>query len=157
MNILKLAEQFAKKEYKKNDKMHQWNHIEEVMKLALYLSKSHPETDMEILKLAIIFHDINYEQYDTHVEESIKVAEKFLKDNNYPSEKISKVLQIMISHSSPHRKQIGEAQSIEEKIIFDSDKFAIASNPSGFEKYYPLLYLDKTRKLIKKLSPKLFK
>ena len=77
------------------------------MNIALKLVEFHSEADLEILKLAVIFHDISYEQYETHVEESIKVAGKFLNEQNYHEDKIKKVLQVMISHSSPHRRRLG--------------------------------------------------
>jgi HD superfamily phosphodiesterase len=126
------------------------------MGIALKLAKFHPETDLEILKLAVIFHDISYEKYETHVEESVKVAEKFLSNNNYPADRITKVLTTMLSHSGPHRRKLGEARAIEGKIIYDSDKFYIASTEEGFEKYYPSFYLDETRNMFKKTFPKLF-
>jgi len=156
MNIIKTSEDFAKKEYAKHDEIHQWNHSEDVMKIALKLAKFYPEVDLEILKLAVIFHDISYEQYEIHVEESMKVAEKFLKENNYPEEKIKKVLQVMISHSGPHRRKFGEASIIEGKIIYDSDKFHLAKTKGGFEKYFNRFYLDETRNLLKKSYPEFF-
>lgn len=157
MSILKIAEQFAKKEYSKHDENHQWNHMQNVMKIALKLAKSCPECDLEILKLAVIFHDIRYEKYETHVEESMKVAEKFLQEHRYPQERIKKVLAVMISHSGPHRRKLGDTKLIEGKIIYDSDKFYIAQTPEGFEKYYPRFYLNETKELFKKLCPHLFR
>lgn len=157
MSILKIAEKFAKKEYAKHDENHQWTHIKKVMNIALKLAKFHPKVDLEILKLAVIFHDISYEQYETHVEESMKVTKKFLKEHNYPKDKMNKVLQVMISHSSPHRRKLGEAKMIEEKIIYDSDKFYIVQTPEGFEKYYSRFYLKETRELFNKLGTRFFK
>ncbi len=63
MDIIKSSENFAKKEYAKHDKKHQWNHVESVINIASKLAKFHSEVDLEILKLAVIFHDISYEQY----------------------------------------------------------------------------------------------
>jgi HD superfamily phosphodiesterase len=156
MDIIKTSEDFAKKEYAKHDELHQWNHVEDVMNVALKLAEFHPEVDVEILKLAIIFHDISYEKYETHVEESMKVAEKFLKEQNYPEDKIKKVLQVMISHSGPHRRKLGEAKMIDGKIIYDSDKFNLAKTKEGFKKYYDRFYLDETHDLLKKSCPEFF-
>ncbi len=153
MSIIKLAEQFARKEYAKHDEEHQWLHVETVMEIALKLAKFYPEVDLEVLKLSVIFHDISYEQYETHVEESMKVAEKFLEEHNYPKDKIKKVLQVIISHSGPHRERLGEAKLIEGKIIYDSDKFYTAQTPGGFEKYYHRFYLKETKELFKKSYP----
>ena len=155
-DIIKISENFAKKEYAKHDEFHRWYHVKDVMSMALKLAKFHPGADLEILKLAIIFHDISYEQYETHVKESMKVAEKFLKEHNYPEDRIKKVLQVMISHSGPHRRKLGEAKMIEGKIIYDSDKFHLAETKNGFEKYFDRFYLDETRNLLKKSCSEFF-
>jgi len=77
MHIIKSSIQFAKQEYAKHDKNHQWGHVQDVMKTSLKLAKRYPKTNLEILKLAVIFHDITYKKYATHVDDSVKTAEKF--------------------------------------------------------------------------------
>lgn len=111
MDILEKATIFAQKEYKKNDSNHQWAHIESVMKRALEIASQLDDVDYEILKLGVIFHDIDYnseatyeENYKNHVENSLKVAEEFLTKNNYPRERIVKLKQVMLDHSTSHRK-----------------------------------------------------
>src|SRR3989339_181044 len=141
MNFLKISEDFAKKEYAKHDPKHQWPHVQEVMKVALYLATFYPQTDLELLKLAVIFHDISYEDYETHVDESIKVARKFLTDHHYPAQKLEKLLLVMRDHSGPHRRKYGEANLIEGKIIYDADKFRVAQTSEGKEKYCERFYL----------------
>jgi len=152
MDIVKKAEEFAKKEYKKNDPKHQWNHVEKVLKRALKIAENFDKIDYEALKLSIIFHDINYKSYKTHVEDSIKIAEKFLKENDYSKEKIRKVKEIMFDHSTPHRKKLGEAKLVEGKIIYDADKSLFITDSKTYDKYFPKLYLNETKKLIKKIS-----
>ena len=97
MHIIQKAEEFAKKEYKKNDSFHQWSHIQNVLKRALEIAEQLKDVDYEVLKLAIIFHDIDYRKYETHVEASIEVAETFLKKEGYPKERIEKVKEIPIN------------------------------------------------------------
>ncbi len=77
MDIIKISEDCAKQEYDKHDEKHQWNHVEDVMDISFKLAKLYPLVDLEILKLAVIFHDIIYEKYESHVEDSMKAAEKF--------------------------------------------------------------------------------
>lgn len=149
-NILKISETLAKKEYAKHDKNHQWNHAQDVMKVALKLAEHYPKTDLEILKLAVIFHDIVYKKYETHVDQSVKAAEKLLSQNNYPKERLKKVINVIFAHSGPHRRKFGEAKMIEGKIIYDADKYRLTLNPNLYEKYYPQLYLKETRQLIDK-------
>src|SRR3990167_9409349 len=147
MDILSEAGKFAKEQYQLNDPLHQWTHIQNVMNRALLLSKYYPQADLELLKLAIIFHDIDYRSYEAHVEASIEAATRFLEKRDYPKEKISKVKEIMLDHSTPHRKTRGGAKTIEGKLLYDADK-SIFINKENYEKYYPFLYLKETKKLV---------
>ncbi len=122
MDIIKKSEDFAKKEYLKNDYIHRWDHVLEVRERALELSKKFKGIDLEALKLAIIFHDIDYSNPHSHTESSIKVADNFLRKNNYPKNRIEKVKEIIFSHTTHLRKEFGEAKLIEGKILYDADK-----------------------------------
>lgn len=148
--ILQKAEEFAKKEYKKNDRNHQWNHVNAVMKRGLKISKNLKNVDYEALKLGIIFHDIDYNNYKSHVNDSVKIAVKFLKENDYPKKRIEKIKKIMLSHSTPYRKKFGNAKLTEGKIIYDADKSIFITNSKTYKKYFHLLYLDETKKLVKR-------
>ncbi|MEX1013923.1 MAG: HD domain-containing protein, partial [Candidatus Paceibacterota bacterium] len=94
--IIEKAIKFAKVEYEKNEPLHRWSHIENVMKRASEIvEKIKLPVDLELLKLAIIFHDIDYnsekdfeESYKKHPDNSVKVAENFLNKNNYSKERI---------------------------------------------------------------------
>jgi len=156
MNIVEKAIDFAKKEYEKNDPSHRWPHIENVMKRAMEIASLVKDVDYELLKLAVIFHDIDYNSettpensYQKHPENSVRIAERFLKDNNYPVARIGKVTEVMLDHSTPYRKRFGEAKSIEGKIIYDSDKSIFITSPELYKKYFPLLYLDETKSMVK--------
>ena len=75
------------------------------------------EEDLEILQLAALFHDTGFlDTYQGHERISKKYAEAFLKENNYPSDKLAKVLQCIeatISNREPQTKL--------EKVIKDAD------------------------------------
>jgi len=150
MDLIKKACFYARKRYQKNDHKHQCSHVENVLKRALEIAKNFKNVDYEALELAIIFHDIDYSSYETHVEESMKVAEEFLKKNNYPKDRIEKVKEIMLNHSGPHRSKLGNATLLEGKIIYDADKSIFINTIELYEKYYPRLYLDVTKKMVKK-------
>ena len=157
MDIIKKAEVFARKEYGKNDPFHQWQHVESVMKRALEIAKHLEGVDYEVLRLAVIFHDIDYysessyeENYKNHVENSIRVAERFLRDNGYPEERIEKVKEIMLNHSTPHRRRFGDAKLLEGKIIYDADKSLFITDSRTYKKYFPRLYLEESRRLVRK-------
>jgi putative nucleotidyltransferase with HDIG domain len=157
MDIIEKATIFAKKAYQKNDSQHQWTHVEAVLKRALEIARQLDNVDDEILKLAVIFHDIDYnseatyeENYKKHVENSINVAEEFLVKNNYPKDSIIKLKQVMLDHSTPHRRLLGESKIQEGKILYDADKSITLTTLEKYEKYFPLFYFDETRKLAKK-------
>lgn len=149
MFIIEKSEQFAKERYKKNDTDHQWSHVEKVRKIALELVKKFKNIDLEALQLAIIFHDIDYSNPKLHTENSVEVAEKFLQRNNYPKAKIEKVREIMLSHTTHLRRKFGEARLTEGKILYDADK--IVASLLQNKDFSHLFYLDKSKKLLKKL------
>ncbi|EKE29001.1 MAG: hypothetical protein ACD_2C00251G0002 [uncultured bacterium (gcode 4)] len=145
-NIVNQATEFAKAEYAKHDPMHRWDHVEQVMEMALYLEDFYrAETDPEILRLAVIFHDIWYENYDEHADKSVDMAIRFLKSEWYPEEKIALVTRAMLDHSWPHRRRDWNSKNMEWKILYDSDKFHLALNPSWYEKYFNQFYLPETK------------
>lgn len=157
MDIIEKATSFAKEEYQKNDSKHQWSHVEAVMNRATEIAGKLRDVNYELLKLAIIFHDIDFhseatyeENYKNHVENSIRIAEEFLKKNNYPKERIAKLKQIMLDHSTPYRRKFGESKIKEGKILYDADKSIFLTTLEKYEKYFHLLYFDETRELVKK-------
>ncbi|MBT7902317.1 HD domain-containing protein [Candidatus Woesearchaeota archaeon] len=152
MHIIEQIEIIAKQEYEKHDSNHQWNHVTEVMNTGLTLAKYYPKTDLEILKISIMLHDVIYTKYKTHVDNSADFAKKLLKKLKYPDNKIDKVIKTIFSHSGPHRRKFGDADFIEGKIIYDSDKFRCALSKEGFEKYKLRFYLPETLILIKQVK-----
>ncbi len=159
MDILGQAELFARKEYAKHDLNHGWKHIEEVMKYAFEIAKQidrsskfmNVEVNYELLQLAVLFHDIAYKSYETHVEESVKVAEEFLTKQNYSKEKIAKLKEIMLNHSGSHRRKLGDAKLIEGKILYDADKAFYATRTLvDYNKYKPTFYFSFTRNMVKR-------
>jgi putative nucleotidyltransferase with HDIG domain len=156
MNIVEKSTEFAKIEYQKNNSKHQWAHVEEVMNRALEIASKIKDVDYELLKLGVIFHDIDYnsepsekDNYEKHVDNSVKVAEEFLIKNNYSKEKIKLVKKIMIDHSRPHREKLGESTTTEGKILFDADKSIFLKTKDAYDRYFPLLYFEETKKMVK--------
>ncbi len=150
MDIIQKARKFAKEEYEKNAPGHQWDHVERVLEKALEIARNLENVDFEALVLAVIFHDISYASYETHVKESIKVAERFLRETGYPRDRIELIKEIMLNHSTPHREKVGDARLIEGKIIYDADKSILITTTEAYEKYYRRLYFDVTKRLVKR-------
>ena len=153
VNRLELCREYGRKGYRKNGKRHQWRHVIEVKKIAMIISHEFPEVDLELLELAVIFHDIRYQNYETHVEDSVACARKVLKNLRYLPNQINLVTEAIYSHSGPHRREQGDTDLLEGKILYDADKFTLLKFPGAKEKYYPLFYLEVTRDLADELYP----
>ncbi|MCX6767891.1 MAG: HD domain-containing protein [Candidatus Micrarchaeota archaeon] len=146
MGIIEKAEEFAKKEYLKNGPAHGWAHVEKVRKTAFKLASGLEGVDLELLHLAVIFHDVDYSDPKFHTENSTRIAESFLMRNSYPEDRIGKVKSIMFSHTTHLREKFGEAELVEGKILYDADKI----NASSERDYSKLLYFSKSRELLGK-------
>lgn len=105
---------------------HSLDHIERVYKMAMRIAKEEKNVDLDILKTAVLLHDIGRIKEDKdktgrvcHAEESAKMSEKILKSLNYSDEKIEKIKRCILTH---RYKTENKPKSIEEKILFDADK-----------------------------------
>ncbi|NMM62427.1 HD domain-containing protein [Clostridium sp. P21] len=108
---------------------HNLDHVFRVYKLCLLLAKYEEDVDLEILIPSALLHDI------ARVEESQDktgkidhailgsvIAENILRNLEYEEEKIEKIKHCIITH----RFRTGnEPNSIEAKILFDSDKLDV--------------------------------
>ncbi len=147
--LIQEAEEFAKLHYAQHDPMHKWDHVQQVMEVAEYLANTvNHDVDLDVLKLAVIFHDISYDNYDTHVDDSVNLTTDYLLDKWVDSADIKRITDVMLDHSGPHRRKNWEAKTIEWKIMYDSDKFHLALTPSWYDKYFNQFYLLETRELV---------
>jgi len=79
---------------------HNFTHTAEVVKIAEEISTALAVKDdeREILLIAAWFHDIGYtKQCNGHEEIGVEIAQKFLRENEYPEEKIKRVSDLIIS------------------------------------------------------------
>ena len=124
MDIIKRSEDYVN-QYLKNNLpskfiYHNFSHTENVVERIKEISQSYDElteADKESLIIAGWFHDTGYAvNPDDHEIESQKIAEDFLKEQNYDKEKIQQVLKIIKA------TKVGETpESLPEKIIKDAD------------------------------------
>ena len=131
MNIIKKSEDYVN-QYLKNNLpskfiYHNFSHTENVVERIKEISQSYDElteVDKEALLIAGWFHDIGYAvSSENHEAESQKIAEEFLKQNNYDAGNINKVLKYILA------TKVGETpESLPEKIIKDADCGHFASD-----------------------------
>ena len=104
------------------------------------------EDDLEILSIAAWFHDTGYMfKVEKHEEKSAEVAIKFLKELDYPTAKINKVISCIMA-----TKISALPQNLVESVICDSDLVTLG-RPDYFEKN-DLLKLEIEMRENKKIS-----
>ena len=102
---------------------HAFDHTQRVYNLAIDLAKKE-KADLDIVKAAALLHDISrlkedYNEVDCHAEHGSEIAEKILKEMNFPKNKIGNVIHAIKVHR--HSKGL-EAKTKEAKIIQDADR-----------------------------------
>ena len=113
------VEQLLKEKLSKDLTYHNYPHTERVAKVAEEIGRNSKleAEELEILLLAAWFHDTGFvDDYENHEEESQKIAEEFLKGENYPEEKIESVKKTILA---TRRDQFPSNQI--EKILCDAD------------------------------------
>ncbi len=108
---------------------HNLDHVFRVYNLCLLLSKYEKDVDLEILILSALLHDIarveESEDKTGKIDHSVLgsvIAGDILRNLEYEEDKIEKIKHCIIAH----RFRTGnEPNSIEAKILFDSDKLDV--------------------------------
>ena len=130
MDILKISEDYVKNLFK--DRLssdytyHNLEHTVQVVDKIKILAKAEnvgPE-DTENLLLAGWFHDLGYvDNADNHEEESRKIASDFLKQHQFPEERIAKIGELILATDKFYKPK----NQLEE-IIKDADLYHLASD-----------------------------
>jgi len=122
-NIIKNAEEFVNTLFREklSPKLiyHNFTHTANTVKTARKIGKKSGLNDeeLEILTLAAWFHDSGYtEVYKGHEDKSIEIANKFLSENNYPPDKIQKVISCIEATKIPQNPK-----NIVEQAMSDAD------------------------------------
>ncbi len=91
------------------------SHLTEVCRWANFFIKRYPEIDSEILFLGVWLHDIGHYPIDNedHAAKGEKIAKEFLSKENYPLDKLNRVLHCVRSHRC---KDVAPA-SFEAKVL----------------------------------------
>ncbi len=102
---------------------HGFSHTERVFNNALMLSKEE-DVDIDVVKASSLLHDIARMKEDCgeikcHAKEGAEMAEKILKELNFPEDKIKKVVDCIFTHRYSND---AKPSSKEAEILWDSDK-----------------------------------
>ena len=108
---------------------HDFSHVMRVYNLCLSIAKEEKNVDLEVLKTAALLHDIARRKEDLdkagkidHAILSAKMAEKILKDLDYPKGKIERIKHCIETHRFKGKLK---PKTIEAKILFDADKLDV--------------------------------
>ncbi len=122
----KQIKQIVEKELTGADSAHNIDHVTRVYNLALYLTKKEKDIDLNVLKTAVLLHDIARVKEDKdntgktcHAELSSRMAKKILRKLDYSEEEIKKITHCILAHR--YRSGI-KPETREAKILFDADK-----------------------------------
>ncbi|MFN4763573.1 HD domain-containing protein [Gillisia sp. Q332] len=104
-------------------------------------------SDLEPILIAALFHDTGMAQtYADHEEQSVKYAMEFLKEQEYPEDKLNIVTSCILATKMPQNPQ-----TLAEKIICDADLYHLGLESYIFknerlraewEEYFNLAYSD---------------
>jgi uncharacterized protein len=113
----------VKKVLEGRDPAHDFQHIMRVYKNAELIGKKE-DADMEILLLAVLFHDLvvypkGSAKTSKSADDSADLAEKWLQSYGYPKDKIDKISYCIRTHS--YSKRMVPA-TLEGKILQDADR-----------------------------------
>ncbi|WP_427110040.1 HD domain-containing protein [Lysinibacillus xylanilyticus] len=103
--------------YEQFDASHDYQHIERVYQNALAILHTEPEADAEVVKIAVLLHDVSDKKYtDSKEQENKLIAELSL------SEEKKQHIRDCIAQVSFNGGNELEATSIEAKIVRDADR-----------------------------------
>tara|TARA_Y100000310_G_C20407049_1_gene680170 strand:- start:73 stop:612 length:540 start_codon:yes stop_codon:yes gene_type:complete len=124
------------------------NHVKSVVKYSKILAKK-MKADKEICEVSAWLHDIikikHSKAKSHHIKGSIE-AEKILKNLNYPEDKIKKIKQCILTHSSDKKYQ---PKSKEARILASADALSHFDNPIS-NIYFALVIKKQNTKEAKK-------
>lgn len=111
---------FAQPYYKKLDQFHDKRHAELTLRYALRLAKQYPHTNIRLLTIACLLHDIGRVEGDVnHAYKSAELVKPFLKKIGLMGGEIAIIIDAIYNHNV---KDIRNAKTIEAKLLFDADK-----------------------------------
>lgn len=101
--------------------------------------------DMDALVLAAYLHDISSveKSIQDHLHASTEIAVEFLRDIDVPEERITRVEQAILAHTTPSQAVQPAETSIEGRILYDADQLgrlsglAVVTSLIEFGERYP--------------------
>lgn len=122
-DMLRQVKKYVGEEFRENapseNVYHNMTHTTEVVKVTEEIGSALGvnEEELELLLIAAWFHDIGYiEKCIGHEDISVNYVRKFLSENDFPNDKIEKVVELIKATKVPHNPH-----NLLEEIICDAD------------------------------------
>lgn len=117
--ILKKIVSYSRKTHGKLDKIHDFSHVNMVLKIAVYICKKE-NGDLDVIRAGALLHDIGQiEGEEAHAVRGARLSRDLLESLQLDERFIEKVVLCVKNHS---RSAIKKRKTLEEKIIHDADK-----------------------------------
>lgn len=117
MENVKKCTLLVKEIYDKMDASHDFQHIERVYKNAETILQSEPDADSEIVRLAVLLHDVS----DAKYTDTKEAEERILASLDLSEDKRNHIREVIASVSFNGGNEL-EAKTIEAKIVRDADR-----------------------------------
>ena len=115
----------AREWYPADDPVHGFDHVLRVMRSAEEIGEE-LGADLEVLRAAALLHDAAgadpRENRAEHENDSAELAQKVLGEEGWSEERVQAVTECIVSHRYRGKQ---EPESLEAKILFDSDKLDV--------------------------------
>ena len=100
--------------------VHDMDHVYRVLNFALYIAEREQNVDYDVLIASALLHDIGRDgENGGHNVVGAEMARAFLREIDFPKEKIDGVYHAIITHSNG---MYCERKTLEAKILYDADK-----------------------------------
>lgn len=120
-NMIEKTIAFAKKVLTNAESGHDWWHTYRVWKMARHLASHYPESDLLVIELASVLHDVADEKFDTFKEKKI-LLENYIHSLEITTTQKEHILQIIGNLSFRKSYNAHTEQTVELQIVQDADR-----------------------------------
>ena len=120
--LLKQTRGYAKEKMSHESTGHDWFHVERVVKIAKQIAKKETDTDIFVIELAALLHDIADWKVRNANKSEDKVLEEVTQRLKFPNEVKEKILEIVPNMSYSKNLDGRKKLSREGEIVQDADR-----------------------------------
>ncbi|MBM7647919.1 uncharacterized protein JOC78_000859 [Bacillus ectoiniformans] len=120
-DAIKIAEKYIKDLFESTEGSHDWQHIDRVRKLAIYIAEEEKAEDRIVIELAALLHELPDDKLCDILEHGDRQANQLLQTLPITAKQLDKIDEII--HTISFRGGNGQpVNSIEARIVQDADR-----------------------------------